>query len=1228
MLKFLSTALVFLLLLVWSSSLVGSDIENSKSASAFDELIVLERPAASKSLAACAMQKHSDTAVGFFSGFASGDRNVTYFDPSVECGGLVYPYQIQAISFTLFDGGGYQWPVDIDVVVYDLLGTDSCGGPGSELCRFTVQCDSSLFALPNVATVSFPFTCCMTGPFYIGLEYSDTGAGPFPSIVFDNSAPVPTCDNWGFGGGSWFEWYDFWAGPNFPGYPIFWIDGETQSVACDANVMLDEVRPWTGNSGVGDSLYSVVEISNTGFDSLDLTGWEIAGPNTGEVITLPSWTIPPQSYLRVEFGPGTDDPDFSDGMAVYFSGDTPWQFEHTGDEVGLYDGIAIVDFVGWGHGSSTFGDAYNDAVGAGIWTGGDYVDITSGSLLGMLARTPSGYDNDTPLDWRMSEMSYGTQFNFHNPVQNSPRHGFLLDSTPTLLWHQVGSGDAGVLLQIDNDSLFVSPEVSVFTSDTTFDTTLADDTYYWRILPSNAGGPFPAAVWEFTVDSSLPARTPKISGGAAALDFGSSPVPQKFQHKESKLLCIWNLSASTRPGCTEAASANGPWDNDHQQGNHIPGCNHCNVYCTRASIQMVNHRYTGSLKQDEISYHMKENNVAGPEGDLGHGVGAWPSEDSTYSWAMNNAAIAENFINPDAAIPWATFKAEIDANRPVLAVIRPPGWFHTVVFDSYFQSNAGRRWIYISDPWPGRTGWYRHAIMPVVRYYILPANPSGRNTEPNVSADSDGDGVMDFDEQQPGASQQVARPFHSVHNDKDTDDDQVDDKPEIRNYTFHDQIGYHQGHENDPLGFPDIDGDNFRAENDCDSDNDSDFDGGEDINGNGNNPVPNAGNVCNRETCQFDLNEFCIKVAVDKDVYLLGEPVFIVDQHYTRETHTYHENSTYNYEKGAGCPAKADSSALFHSGSFSTDGGGHAIPTLVEYCLTPGVKYLTVDVLDDNLYSTPDNLDPQTCWTCEIDWFHGFHWGFDYFPYHNPDSGSIYPNYDYPVTYSTPTENPTVVTYTITCPWWWWCFEWPPILDNYWLGVGLPADLVASGDIGFDSASFPLLVESLEGDSLGIIYNQYIPTEIVSLDLTSSFPLDNVQWFGFEIPSWQLPDSLVSTRVEIKVKIGHKTAVSPTVIIMAGDSEFGWSPTPYDSIPITVLPGGCCVGNRGDVNGDGDDANILDLTYLVDRIFRGGPPAVCPEEADLNSDGSSSNIIDLTFLVDRIFRGGIAPGPC
>ncbi|HEX2896550.1 MAG TPA: integrin alpha, partial [candidate division Zixibacteria bacterium] len=50
-----------------------------------------------------------------------------------------------------------------------------------------------------------------------------------------------------------------------------------------------------------------------------------------------------------------------------------------------------------------------------------------------------------------------------------------------------------------------------------------------------------------------------------------------------------------------------------------------------------------------------------------------------------------------------------------------------------------------------------------------------------------------------------------------------------------------------------------------------------------------------------------------------------------------------------------------------------------------------------------------------------------------------------------------------------------------------------------------------------------------------------------------------------------------------------------------------CFGNRGDLNHDGSDSNMLDLNFLVNRIFRSGPAPACSEEGDVNSDGISAN---------------------
>ncbi len=59
----------------------------------------------------------------------------------------------------------------------------------------------------------------------------------------------------------------------------------------------------------------------------------------------------------------------------------------------------------------------------------------------------------------------------------------------------------------------------------------------------------------------------------------------------------------------------------------------------------------------------------------------------------------------------------------------------------------------------------------------------------------------------------------------------------------------------------------------------------------------------------------------------------------------------------------------------------------------------------------------------------------------------------------------------------------------------------------------------------------------------------------------------------------------------------------------------------GDVQPDGA-TNILDLTFMVDFIFRGGDPSDPFILGDANCDGASLQILDLTYLVDFIFRGG------
>jgi hypothetical protein len=73
---------------------------------------------------------------------------------------------------------------------------------------------------------------------------------------------------------------------------------------------------------------------------------------------------------------------------------------------------------------------------------------------------------------------------------------------------------------------------------------------------------------------------------------------------------------------------------------------------------------------------------------------------------------------------------------------------------------------------------------------------------------------------------------------------------------------------------------------------------------------------------------------------------------------------------------------------------------------------------------------------------------------------------------------------------------------------------------------------------------------------------------------------------------------------------------------IGARPAGCGTPICGDINGDWEGPNVADLTYLVDFLFRGGPPPPMMQNADVNGSGGGPNVADLTYLVDYMFRNG------
>lgn len=127
---------------------------------------------------------------------------------------------------------------------------------------------------------------------------------------------------------------------------------------------------------------------------------------------------------------------------------------------------------------------------------------------------------------------------------------------------------------------------------------------------------------------------------------------------------------------------------------------------------------------------------------------------------------------------------------------------------------------------------------------------------------------------------------------------------------------------------------------------------------------------------------------------------------------------------------------------------------------------------------------------------------------------------------------------------------------------------------------------------------------------------------GFVCTQWSI-DSGVNPPETLGCAAYQETSLPPwDSIEVKPDSEAYLDTTRiclYDgTLFITLPPSFLC----GDCNGDGSVGNILDLNFLINRIFRFGPASVPPEASDLNCDGGNGNILDLNLIINRIFRFG------
>ncbi len=192
-------------------------------------LIKIESPdrapvlAPDESRGTCVMTKTDGVTSDAWTSAEAGDGIWTYFDPQIECGYTSWDVAVTAFEFSLYNPAGpAEWPVNFDFVVY--AAPEQCNGPdtGMELCRFPFVVDTA----PELSTITFslPTPCKVSGPAYIGIEYTSGTYGLTPCLLFDDLGPVPDCEHWVLSDGSFHAWSEFWG--EQAGNPLYWVTVE------------------------------------------------------------------------------------------------------------------------------------------------------------------------------------------------------------------------------------------------------------------------------------------------------------------------------------------------------------------------------------------------------------------------------------------------------------------------------------------------------------------------------------------------------------------------------------------------------------------------------------------------------------------------------------------------------------------------------------------------------------------------------------------------------------------------------------------------------------------------------------------------------------------------------------------------------------------------------------------------------------------------------------------
>lgn len=569
--------------------------------------------------------------------------------------------------------------------------------------------------------------------------------------------------------------------------------------------------------------------------------------------------VPPKGFILLQLdGKGREKGEyqFESGTVTLHS---PWDLSNVlkgkPGQIAIYRKpaedarIGLVGFVSWGApGSKESLTPDRNRIWRKKW----YVEIAQGSgdydpaaiknakyIIGLYP----GSTTTTPTDWVIYSRDEATPGKVNivpRPAMFTTSNGAVLNSKGIVVGWIPGKHARAFQFQMAKDRSFdtiiedTRLEVPYYWSATA----LPEGTYYYRVKMVDKKGRKSAWSRPMKVISKK-----MIWPGAsnAKEKILNHPVQHQRQRKDTKLLCL-DGCASHLDGSTKDH-----WDSIHGPA-LLPWEDHGGNNCVRASISMMVSHYGKNLSQDRIAYFTEEERPGvgdgTPEGDLAHAEGMQSDQidggENTVALAWALGEVPENyldstnkrFLNENETPSFTQLMAWLDNNQPIMTRIAMLlAWGHVRVMDGYRINNNGEEEVHILDPsipmelvsgnifgWQLFSNWEAEAAGTWVGPASTPdVRKNAREDEAGISIDSDGDGIMDFDEQ---------KRFKTGRFDKDSDNDGIEDKEDIYGYVFDVDDNYDKRD-------ADFDNDGLRKERDPDNDGDGCRDGAEDKNFNG-----------------------------------------------------------------------------------------------------------------------------------------------------------------------------------------------------------------------------------------------------------------------------------------------------------------------------------------------------------------------------------------------------------